>query len=150
MTRTAGDRTSLEIRRFINAPPARVYAAWTDPAQLREWWGPEGVQTRNFVADARVSGKYRWDLVNQEGEEMTVHGAYRELVPGRKIVFTWAWYDDEAWENRTSIVTVELSDRDGGTELRLIHEQLPSEASRDRHHDGWNSVLDRLQNFLAR
>jgi len=148
MTRTAGDKTSLEIKRFINAPPARVYAAWADPAQLKKWWGPEGVQTRNFVADVRVGGKYQWDLLNQEGEEMTVHGEYRELVPGRKIVFTWAWYDDEAWENRTSVVTIELSGQDGGTELRLIHEQLPSEASRDRHNDGWNSVLDRLQKFL--
>ena len=118
MTRTAGDKTSLEIKRFINAPPARVYAAWADPAQLKKWWGPEGVQTRNFVADVRVGGKYQWDLLNQEGEEMTVHGEYRELVPGRKIVFTWAWYDDEAWENRTSVVTIELSGQDGGTELR--------------------------------
>jgi uncharacterized protein YndB with AHSA1/START domain len=150
MTRTAGDKTSLEIKRFINAPPARVYAAWTDPAHLKEWWGPEGVQTRNFVADARVGGRYQWDLLNQEGEEMTVHGEYRELVPGRKIVFTWAWYDDETWEDRTSVVTIELSDRDGGTEVRLIHEQLPSEASRDRHNDGWNSVLDRLQNFFEK
>jgi uncharacterized protein YndB with AHSA1/START domain len=150
MTRTAGDKTSLEIKRFINAPPARVYAAWTDPAHLKEWWGPEGVQTRNFVADARVGGRYQWDLLNQEGEEMTVRGEYRELVPGRKIVFTWAWYDDESWKDRTSVVTIELSDRDGGTEVRLIHEQLPSEASRDRHNDGWNSVLDRLQNFFEK
>ena len=150
MTRTAGDKASLEIKRFINAPPARVYAAWTDPAQLKKWWGPEGVQTRNFVVDARVGGKYQWDLVNQEGEEMTVHGEYRELVPGRKIVFTWAWDDDEAWENQTSVVTIELSERDGGTELRLIHEQLPSEASRDRHNEGWTSVLDRLETFFSK
>jgi uncharacterized protein YndB with AHSA1/START domain len=150
MTRTTGDRTSLEIKRFINAAPTRVYAAWTDPAQLKEWWGPEGVQTRSFVADARVGGRYQWDLVNQEGEEMTAHGEYRELVPGRRIVFTWAWDDDEAWENRTSVVTIELSERDGGTELRLIHEQLPNEASRDRHNDGWNSVLDRLENFFEK
>ena len=113
--------------------------------QVKKWWGPEGVTTRGFVADVRVGGKYRWDLVNQEGEEMAAHGEYRELVPDKKVVFTWAWEGDEIWENRTSIVMIELSDRDGGTELRLIHEQLPSEASRDRHNDGWTSVLNRLQ-----
>ena len=148
MNTKAADKTSLEIKRFINAPRARVYAAWTDPAQLKQWWGPESVRTRNFAADVRVGGKYRWDLINQEDEEMSVFGEYRELVPGRKIVFTWKWDDDDVWENRNSIVTVELSDRDGGTELLLKHEQLPSEESRDRHNDGWNSVLDRFEEFL--
>ena len=148
MTTKTSEKTSLEIKRFINAPRARVYAAWTDPTQLKEWWGPESVRTRNFTADARVGGKYRWDLFNQEGEEMTVFGEYRELVPGKKIVFTWKWDDDDNWEEHNSVVTVELSDRDGGTEVRLVHEKLPSEESRDRHTEGWNSVLDRLEKFF--
>ena len=150
MTTKAAEKTSLQIKRFINAPRSRVYAAWTNPAQLKEWWGPEGVRTRNFVADAKVGGKYRWDLTTPEGEEMSVFGEYRKLVPEKKIVFTWKWDDDEVWENRTSVVTVELSDRDAGTELRLTHEQLPSEESRDRHSDGWNSVLDRLEKFVSK
>ncbi len=148
MTTQSSDKLSLEIKRFINAPRARVYAAWTDPAQLKEWWGPESVRTRNFAADVRVGGKYRWDLINQEDEEMSVFGEYRELVPGKKIVFTWKWDDDDVWENRNSVVTVELFDAAGGTELHLRHEQLPSTESRDRHNEGWNSVLDRLEKFL--
>jgi len=68
MTTKVPEKTSVEIKRFINAPRDRVYQAWTDPAQLKEWWGPEGVRTRNFTADARVGGKYRWDLFNQDGE----------------------------------------------------------------------------------
>ena len=150
MTTKAAEKTSLQIKRFINAPRSRVYAAWTNPAQLKEWWGPESVRTRNFAADVRVGGKYRWDLTTPEGEEMSVFGEYRELVPEKKIVFTWKWDNDEVWENRTSVVTVELSDRDAGTELRLTHEQLPSEESRDRHSDGWNSVLDRLEKFVSK
>jgi uncharacterized protein YndB with AHSA1/START domain len=148
MTAKATEKTSLEIKRFIKAPPIRVYEAWTDPAQLKEWWGPAGVRTRSLSVDARVGGRYRWDLVNQEGEEMSVFGEYRELVPRKKIVFTWQWDDDEVWQNRTSLVTVEFSDRNGGTEVRLRHEQLPSEESRNRHNEGWNSVLDRLEKFL--
>ena len=150
MATNTAEKTSLEIKRFINAPRDCVYAAWTDPAQLKEWFGPENVRTRNFTADARVGGKYRWDLINEEGEDMTISGEYRELVPGKEIVFTWKWDDDEAWKNTSSVVTVELSDCDGGTELRLIHEKLPSEESRDRHNEGWNSVVDRLQKFLSK
>ena len=73
-----------------------------------------------------------------------------ELKPGKKIVFTWQWEDDEDWENHVSIVTVELDDADGGTELRLSHEQLPNEESRDGHTRGWNSALDKLGKFFSR
>ena len=139
---------SLEIRRVIKAPRDRVYAAWTDPAQLKQWFGPENVQTRDLTADARVGGLFQWDLINPEGEEMTIRGEFREVEPGRKIVFTWHWEDDEEWEERDSVVTVELSDCDGGTEVRLTHEQLPSEESRDRHTEGWKSVLEKLEKFV--
>ena len=148
MPAETAEKTSLQIKRFINAPRERVYAAWTDPVQLKEWWGPKEVQTLRIVADTRVGGKYRWDLVNQEGEEMSVFGEYRELVAGKRVVFTWKWDDDEAWENYNSVVAVDFVDRDGGTELTLTHEKLPSEASRDRHTGGWNSVLDRLEKFF--
>jgi uncharacterized protein YndB with AHSA1/START domain len=140
----------LEIRRVINAPRDRVYAAWTDPAQLKQWFGPESVQTRELVADVRVGGTFRWDLSNSEGEKMTCRGEYRELQPGKKIVFTWQWEDDEDWQNHVSIVTVELYDRNGDTELRLIHEHLPNEESRDGHTRGWNSALDKLEKFFSR
>lgn len=150
MTTRIGDKTSLELKRFINAPRDRVYAAWTDAAQMKQWFGPENVRTREIVADTRVGGTFRWDLTSPEGEDVTMLGEYRELVPGRKIVFTWQWQDDAEWENHVSIVTVELSDRDGGTELRLIHEKLPSEASRGRHNEGWSSLLDKLERFFSR
>jgi uncharacterized protein YndB with AHSA1/START domain len=148
MSAKAAEKTSLEIKRFINAPRAQVYAAWTDPAQLKLWFGPEWVKTRDFVADVRPGGKFRWDLINCDGEEKTIEGEYREIIPEEKIVFTWKHSDDKAWENRTSVVTLELSDRDGGTELRLTHVQLPTEASRDEHNEGWKSVLDRLEKFV--
>jgi uncharacterized protein YndB with AHSA1/START domain len=148
MKEKTGDKTSLEIVRFINVPTGRVYDAWTDPAQLRQWFGPEQVRTRNITADVRIGGKYRWDLTSPEGEEMSAFGEYKEVVPGKKIVFTWQWADDETWENHTSVVTVEFVGSRGGTELRLRHEQLPSEESRDRHNEGWNSLLEKLEQFL--
>lgn len=146
---TTKEKTRLEISRVIEAPRDRVYAAWTDPEQLKQWFGPENVKTRELVADARMGGTFRWDIINSEGEEMTMRGEFRELQPDKKIVFTWQWEDDEDWENHISIVTVELYDRDGGTELRLTHEQLPNEESRDGHTRGWESALDKLERLFS-
>ena len=147
---TQAEKLSLEIKRLIKASRDQVYAAWTDPAQLKQWFGPENVQTHDLVADVRVGGKFRWDLSNPEGEKMTARGEYRELQPGKKIVFTWQWEDDVDWENHISIVTVELYDRDGGTELRLTHEQLPNEESRDGHTRGWESALNKLEKLFSK
>src|SRR5438270_8759928 len=144
------EKLSLEVKRLIKAPRDRVYAAWTDPAQLKQWFGPENVQTHDLVVDARVGGKFRWDLTNSEGEKMTCRGEYRELQPGKKIVFTWQWEDDEDWENHISIVTVELEDAAGGTALRLTHEQLPNAESRDGHTRGWSSALNKLEKLLSK
>lgn len=148
MTTKEAAKPSLEIKRLIKAPRDQVYAAWTDPAQLKQWFGPEKVQTNDLMVDPRVGGKFRWDLTTPEGEEMTVFGVYRELEPGKRIVFTWQWDDDEVWENLVSVVTVELADGEGGTELRLRHEQLPNERSRQGHTGGWNSALDKLEKFF--
>jgi glutathione S-transferase len=144
------EKLSLEIKRFIRASRDRVYAAWTDPAQLKKWFGPENVKTRDLVADARVGGQFRWDLTDQEGKEITIFGEYREVEPGNKIVFTWRLEQDEDWKNHNSIVTVELFDREDGTEVRLTHQKLPNEVSRDDHEQGWNSVLNKLEKFLSR
>jgi uncharacterized protein YndB with AHSA1/START domain len=149
MTAKVSEKASLEIKRVIKAPRDRVYAAWTDPDQLKNWFGPENVKTRDLAADVRVGGKYRWEVTNSDGEQMAVRGEYRELQPDKKIVFTWQWEDDEDWEGHESVVTVELSDCDGGTEIRLAHEQLPSKESRDRHTEGWKSVFDRLEKFVS-
>ena len=144
------EKFSLEIKRFIKAPRDRVYAAWTDPAQLKKWFGPENVKTRDLIADVRVGGRFRWDCTNPEGKEVTITGEYRELQPGRKIVFTWRFEGDEDWKDHSSLVTVEFLDREGGTEIHLTHENLPTQPSRDDHEQGWNSALDKLEKFLSR
>jgi len=144
------EKLSLEIKRFINAPRDRVYAAWTDPAQLKKWFGPENVKTRDLVADVQVGGQFRWDCTDWEGKEVTISGEYRELQPGKKIVFSWRLEDDDDWKNHNSVVTVEFFDREGGTEVHLIHETLPNAASRGDHEQGWKSALEKLEKFLSR
>ncbi len=147
MTTKTSEKLSLQITRLINAPRDRVYAAWTDPAELLKWFGPEAVKTRQIATDLRVGGEFRWDLVNRDGENMTIRGEYRDVEPGKRIVFTW---QHEDWGDHFSVVTVELSDANGGTQVCLTHEQLPNEESRNNHEQGWNSVLNKLENFFGK
>ena len=140
-------KPSLTLKRRLNAPPAKVYAAWTEPAKIARWFGPQGAEVLRAEADVRVGGRYRVIFRVSDGEQHDVSGGYREVVPKQKLVFTWAWISTP---ERESLVTVALK-RDGdGTLLTLTHEQFFDEPARDRHRSGWSGVLDNLESYVNR
>jgi uncharacterized protein YndB with AHSA1/START domain len=139
-------KPSLTIKRRFKAPPAKVFAAWTDPEKMKRWMGPGAMTGQLAECDARVGGHYRWVMKSPDGELFDVGGTYREIVPGEKLVFTWAW--KSAPENE-SIVTVLLKPDGDGTLLTLTHEQFFDDASRDSHKNGWDGAFDKLEKFFA-
>jgi uncharacterized protein YndB with AHSA1/START domain len=96
--------------------------------------------------DARTGGRYRISFTMQDGERHEVAGVYREMVPDRKLIFSWAWHSTP---ERESQVTVTLIPDGDGTLLTLHHEQLFDQAARDRHQTGWISTLDKLEGYFA-
>jgi len=139
-------KPSLTLKRRLNAPPERVYAAWTDPEKLKRWFGPEQIETLRADADARVGGRFRIVMLGADGEEHDVSGIYREVVPNEKIAFTWAW---RSTPERESLVTVVIKPEGAGSLLTLVHEQFFDEAARDRHEHGWIGCLDKLERYFA-
>jgi uncharacterized protein YndB with AHSA1/START domain len=140
-------KPSLTIKRRFKAPPAKVYAAWTDPEKVKVWMGPGEVKAKSVECDLRVGGHYRWLMVAPSGEEHDVRGVYRELVPNEKLVFTWAW---KSMPERESLVTVIIKpDGDDGSLLTVTHEQFFDEDARDRHQGGWNGALDKMEKMFA-
>jgi len=137
---------SLTIVRRIKASPARVYAAITQPDQMMRWWGPDAGPTLRAEADVRPGGRFSIVFRLLNGDEHNPTGVYREVVPDRKLVFTWEW---PGMPERESLVTFLLEPVDGGTELTLRHEQLPDEAARESHEQGWSGLLDKLPVFLG-
>lgn len=139
-------KPSLTLRRRLNAPPAKVYAAWTDPEKMTRWFGPDAGAVRHAEADVRPGGRYAVIFHTEDGEEHNVSGTYREVVENEKLVFTWAWITTP---ERESLVTVALRPDGDGTMLTLTHEQFFDEAARDRHAHGWTGSLDKLEAFFA-
>jgi uncharacterized protein YndB with AHSA1/START domain len=141
-------RPSLTLKRRLNAPPAKVYAAWTDPEKIARWFGPSQVIAGSVRAeiDARIGGRYRVSFKMQDGEHHEVIGVYREMVPNQKLSFSWAWHSTP---ERESQVTVSLKSDGDGTLLTLHHEQLFDQAARDGHESGWIGTLDKLEKYVA-
>jgi uncharacterized protein YndB with AHSA1/START domain len=139
-------KPSLTLNRRLNAAPAKVYAAWTEPEQIAKWFGPEEIETLRAQADARVGGGFRIVMRGTDGKEHDVSGVYREIIPNQKLVFTWAW---RSTPERESLVTVLIKPDGDGSLLTLTHEQFFDEAARDRHESGWIACLNKLERYLA-
>ncbi len=143
---SAAFKPSLTLKRRLNAAPEKIYTAWTDPAKLVKWFGPEEIETLSAQADARIGGRFRIVMRSADGEEHDVSGVYREVVPNEKLVFTWAW---RSTPERESLVTVLIKPDGAGSLLTLTHEQFFDEAARDRHEHGWTGCLNKLDRFLS-
>jgi uncharacterized protein YndB with AHSA1/START domain len=133
----------LALDRTLDAPPERVFRAWTEPAELAHWFCPTpGVPTTADV-DLRVGGAYRIHMGTYE-----VAGAYRTVDPPHALTFTWGWAS--GGDSPRMLVTVTFEPVEGGgTRLRLRHERFAVEAERASHQSGWTRSLARLDGALG-
>jgi uncharacterized protein YndB with AHSA1/START domain len=140
------DATTLVVRKTIRATPERLFAAWTEPEQLKQWWGPPSVNCVDAQVDLRVGGRYR--IANQlpDGKVLWITGEFKLIEPPRKLVYSWSI---EPGSSAAELVTVLFEPHPaGGTEVIILHERIPNKTARDTHELGWQGCLDGLAAYL--
>lgn len=123
----------IVVERLIDAPPSVVYSYLTDSEKWARWQGvgatieprPGGTFAVSMPTDARVRGEFV------------------DLIPNRRVVFTWGWIDHPSVPPGSTTVEIELIAEGSATRLRLTHIGLPPEEV-SIHTDGWNHFLPRL------
>jgi uncharacterized protein YndB with AHSA1/START domain len=85
------DDHTLRMSRVFDAPREEVFRAWTDPAELKDWWGPGEFTCPEAAVDLRPGGTYRLVMQPKEGNAMVLGGTYRDLEPPERLVYTWRW-----------------------------------------------------------
>jgi uncharacterized protein YndB with AHSA1/START domain/predicted transcriptional regulator YdeE len=139
-------RPSLTLVRRFKAPVEKVYAAWTDPAKIKAWFGPAPSDVTYLAeADVREGGRFRVAFRTAEGEDNDVSGIYREIAPDERLVFSWAW---RTTPERESQVTLLFKAVGAETELTVLHENFFDQTGRDNHAKGWPGALDKLGAYL--
>lgn len=136
----------LEMSRRIRTKPERAFEAWTNPAQLKQWFAvSEGFTTPIAEVDLQVGGKYRLGMkAAGDNPLLVVGGFYKEIVYPQRLVFTWRWESGDPNEPET-LVTVEFKEQDGFTDVMLKHEFFDDVAQRDKHGEGWVGCFNKLE-----
>ena len=111
-----------------------AFALITEPERLRRW------QTVSARVDLRAGGEYRWTVTPGH----LASGTFREVEPGKRVVFGWGWDGSADLAPDSSVVTITLESTAGGTSVTLVHEGLTAEQEVG-HAEGWNHFLGRLE-----
>jgi uncharacterized protein YndB with AHSA1/START domain len=142
MATEAGRALELQLRRTFDAPPERVFRAWTEAEAMMQWQAPFDSRVTLLEVDVRVGGRYRVHMEGKDGTQYRLTGEYREVVKPGRLVYTWHWETDPA--EKESLVTVEFRDLGGRTELTLTHSGFANESERSGHDAGWQSCMEKV------
>jgi len=138
---------ALHMVRTVAASPGRVFEAWTNPEQVKLWTCPDPGARVDVDIDLRVGGHYSISM-HVEGGPFTAFGAYREVDPPRRLVYTWGWKEEVHAMKEETVVTVDFVPAEDGTEIRLTHEGFPTADDRDGHEEGWTICMARIADLV--
>ena len=128
--------TDVVVTRFIAASPATVFSFFADIERWTSWQGVDG------EVDLRPGGAFR---VRMPGAQVA-SGRVVEVVPERRLVFTWGWEGEASpLPPGSTTVVIELEPDGAGTVLRLTHTDISSPPVAEHHRDGWERYLERLR-----
>ena len=139
---------SLRLTRLIQADPATVFDAWTQPEHLKKWSAPEGLNVDAVEVDLRVGGRYLIRMESPDGGHHNAVGEYREIDRPNRLSYSWKW-QEPGNDHYDTLVTVEFLARDGATEVILTHELFPDADLAGKHNEGWTSCLNRLEGLYS-
>jgi uncharacterized protein YndB with AHSA1/START domain len=118
----------------IAAPPATIFAFLTDPEKIMRWMGTEA------KVEPHLDGLY---LVNVSGKN-TAEGRFTEVIPVHRLAYSFGWQEDDKMPPGSSLIEIDLIEREGGTLLRMTHSGLPDAEVCASHEQGWSHYLARL------
>jgi uncharacterized protein YndB with AHSA1/START domain len=138
------------VTRVFNAPPRLLFAAWSKPEHIKQWFGPAGYPVTMAEIDFRVGGKWRFAMTGPSGKQNTPFGGeYLEIVPNRKISFSNSF---EAPGAPMMVMTVTFEENDGKTTMtwRTLFESIAMRKSYlgQGMAEGANSALGQLADLL--
>lgn len=147
---TPADR-EIRIERVFDAPRDLVFATFTDPQLIPEWWGPRDGTTVVDQMDVRAGGGWRFVTADCDGNETAFRGTYREVTPPERVVQTFEWEGMPGHVCIETAVFEDLGDRTRVINTSLFHTteerdgMLASGMER-----GLNETYARMDELLAR
>jgi uncharacterized protein YndB with AHSA1/START domain len=144
--------SSTRISLHVNAPPASVYRAFLDAGAVATWMVPDGMSSHIHVFDAHEGGSFRISLTydaptgtgKTTAQTDTFHGRFVKLIPNEQVVEAVEFETADPAMRGEMTITITLTEANGGTDLRAVHDNLPPGLSPADNETGWRMSLGKL------
>jgi uncharacterized protein YndB with AHSA1/START domain len=153
MTATVTTPTDREIHieREFNAPRDKVFAAYTDPELIPEWWGPRSTTTIVDRMEVKPGGSWRFVARDSDGSETAFRGEYREVTAPERIVQTFEWEGMPGHVSVETAVFEDLGEQTRVTTTSIFHTTEERDGMLGSGMEGgMNETYERLDELLAR
>jgi len=156
------------ISRVLNAPRDLVWQCFTDPARMKQWWGPKGVKIMKSDVDLRVGGTYHYCMHTPYGKVMWVKFVYLEVTPPQSLVFINSFSDEAGGLTRhpmsptwpLQMLSTFTFDEEPGGKTKFTVRWSPHDATEEEQKTfdaghasmtgGWGGTMDQLEAYLAK
>lgn len=135
----------LVVKRVIAAPAEVIFDAWTDADSFGTWMTAGPVIRAEATTDPRVGGEFTV-MVHTPSAVLPHRGTYLVVDRPRQLSFTW---ESPNTDGQETVVTVDFTEVDAGTEVAVTHAGLPSRSAWDAHSGGWVACLEALDRFAV-
>ena len=140
----------------MNAPRSDVYRALLDPDAIAQWRVPAGMSSQVHVFDAREGGSFSvsltYDAPTSTGKSAqqtdTYHGHFVTLVPDEQVVEVFEFETGDPGLRGEMTMTTTLTDADGGTDVVIVHEQIPDSVPPADNETGTRMALENLAKLV--
>ncbi len=140
----------LLITRTFDAPAALIFALWSEREHMKRWMGPGGFDCPVAEIDFRVGGAYRGLIRSDETGESWFGGVYREIVPHKRLVFTFAWNNTGPSAGVETLVTITFAEANSKTVQTFHQTPFVNVEARDRHVGGWTSSFEKAATYVEK
>jgi uncharacterized protein YndB with AHSA1/START domain len=137
----------LKAVKEFNHPVDKVYAAWTDAGQLRQWWKPMNAQLTEVKNDLKEGGEIEYRFNINDHDSFTITGQYSEVKPNELLVYSWNWHLPQGDEADYKL-SVKFLENESGCSLEVLQENFREQEQIAPHEQGWQQGLSDLASYL--
>ncbi|WP_100643851.1 SRPBCC family protein [Alteromonas facilis] len=140
--------SQLSLTITLHAPVEKVFAAFSQPEQLVQWFAPGDAVVVQVMSSFTEGGKYTLTMQESSGQQFQLIGQYMQIEENAHLRYSWAWADtlEDTLITEVDVVFVEADPNT--TSLTLTHSGFVNDAERDQHQHGWIDCLEKLSRLM--
>lgn len=140
------NKQKVEASKQFSVSVEKLYEAWNNPEQLKQWWKPLGNHLIEVTNDLKVGGTVKY-VFNDNA--LVISGTYDEVRQNEKLVYSWNWeFPENAVKNASYRLTIHFATHENGSQIHVLQETIQSDEMLHPREDGWEKGLADFANLL--